>query len=55
VLDGPAGTVTLTGNAALEGELPNHERARLTARQIVIAADQAGAITGADGRGRGAA
>ena len=51
VLDGPTGTVTLTGNAALEGELPNHERARLTARQIVIAADQAGAITGADAEG----
>ena len=51
VLDGPTGTVTLTGNAALEGALPSHDRARMTARQIVIAADETGAITHAEAEG----
>lgn len=51
VLDGPSGTVTLTGNAALEGELPSRGRAKMTARQIVIAADETGAITHAEAEG----
>ena len=51
VLDGPAGTVTLTGDAAVEGELPGGERARLTAQRIVTALDEQGAIAQAEAEG----
>lgn len=51
VLDGPAGTVTLTGDAGFAGAGPGGERARLTARQIVLTADGAGALSSAQAVG----
>ncbi|HZL98673.1 MAG TPA: hypothetical protein VFD43_00345, partial [Planctomycetota bacterium] len=49
VLDGPTGTVTLTGDAVLLGEVPGGgARARLTAQRIVATTDESGAMTRAE-------